>query len=52
MIDYHLTKQDCKRLLLEYKDLNAAYEQIVRFDYTTVGQSDWKTNEEFWAEFL
>ena len=52
MIDYHLTRNDCKRLLLEYKDLNTAYEQIVRVDQSSTGQSDWKTNEDFWAEFL
>ena len=52
MIDYNLTRDDCKRLLLEYQDLNAAYEQLVRIDQAFIGQTDQKTNEEFWAEFL
>ena len=53
MIDYSLSKRDCERLLLEYPDLNSAYEQTVRIDPSTLeGRHEWKTNDEFWAEFL
>ena len=53
MIDYTLSKNDCHRLLLEYQDLNAAYEQTVRIDNSSQDiRQDWKTNEEFWTEFL
>jgi len=53
MIDYTLTRDDCQRLLLEYPDLNSAYEQTVKIDPSTLeGRDEWKTNDEFWAEFL
>mmetsp|Transcript_21671 Transcript_21671/g.29042 ORF Transcript_21671/g.29042 Transcript_21671/m.29042 type:complete len:89 (-) Transcript_21671:1563-1829(-) len=31
-VDWSLTKDDCRRLLLEYPDLNAAYELHVKMD--------------------
>lgn len=31
-IDYQLTQEDCRRLLLEYSELNTAYELLVKMD--------------------
>ena len=43
--DYTLTKDDCKRLLREYPELKAAYEQFVKIDF--VGDAVMAEHEDY-----
>ena len=43
--DYTLTKEDCKRLLREYPELKAAYEQFVKIDF--VGDAVMAEHEDY-----
>lgn len=45
--DYNLTTEDCQRLLIEYPELEEAYDQAVCID-----GADGSVNKEFWLEFL
>lgn len=49
-VDYTLTSQDCKRLLLEYPRLREAYELYVSIE--KLDKHQFESNEEFWSKFL
>ena len=44
-IDWRLTKEDCRRLLLEYPELNSAYELHVKMDAEGEEQSESDSEE-------